>query len=89
VGPMQFEVAAHRMKGELGAEITLERLPYSLARRTTREWAVELDRQSGVEVLARSDGELLALFADTWRLGRTQRDFPDAVLEPLVASTVT
>jgi peptide chain release factor 3 len=89
VGPMQFEVAAHRMKGELGAEITLERLPYSLARRTTREWAVELDRQSGVEVLARSDGELLALFADPWRLGRTQRDFPDAVLEPLVASTVT
>ena len=23
VGPMQFEVAAHRMKGEMGAEITL------------------------------------------------------------------
>jgi peptide chain release factor 3 len=87
VGPMQFEVAAHRMKGEMGAEISLERLPYSLARRTTREWAVELDRQSGVEVLSRSDGELLALFADQWRLGRTQRDLPDAVLEPLVAST--
>jgi peptide chain release factor 3 len=87
VGPMQFEVAAHRMKGEMGAEITLDRLPYSLARRTDRASAVELDRQSGVEVLARSDGELLALFADTWRLGRTQRDLPDAVLEPLVAST--
>jgi peptide chain release factor 3 len=87
VGPMQFEVAQHRMKGEMGAEITLDRLPYSLARRTSREWAPELDRQSGVEVLARSDGELLALFADTWRLGRTQRDLPDAVLEPLVAAT--
>jgi peptide chain release factor 3 len=84
---MQFEVAAHRMKGEMGAEITLDRLPYSLARRTDRASAPELDRQSGVEVLARSDGELLALFADAWRLGRTQRDFPDAVLEPLVAST--
>jgi peptide chain release factor 3 len=87
VGPMQFEVAAHRMKGEMGAEISLDRLPYSLARRTTKEWVAELDRQSGVEVLARSDGDLLALFADTWRLGRTQRDLPDAVLEPLVAST--
>ncbi len=87
VGPMQFEVAAHRMKGEMGAEISLDRLPYSLARRTTKEWAVELDRQSGVEVLARSDGELLAVFADAWRLGRTQRDLPDAVLEPLVATT--
>ena len=86
VGPMQFEVATHRMKGEMGAEIILDRLPYSLARRTTREWAVELDRQSGVEVLERGDGELLAVFADQWRLGRTQRDLPDAVLEPLVAS---
>ncbi|MCW2706200.1 MAG: peptide chain release factor 3 [Frankiales bacterium] len=86
VGPMQFEVAQHRMKGEMGAEVSLDRLPYTLARRTTREWAAELDRQSGVEVLQRPDGEWLALFADTWRLGRTQRDFPDAVLEPLVAS---
>jgi peptide chain release factor 3 len=73
----------------MGAEITLDRLPYSLARRTDRASAPELDRQSGVEVLARSDGELLALFADQWRLGRTQRDLPDAVLEPLVASTDT
>jgi peptide chain release factor 3 len=89
VGPMQFEVAAHRMKGEMGAEISLDRLPYSLARRTSKEWAAELDRQSGVEVLARSDGELLALFADAWRLGRTQRDLPEAVLEPLVAATDT
>ncbi len=87
VGPMQFEVATHRMKGEMGAEITLDRLPYSLARRTTREWVQQLDAQSGVECLLRdTDGQWLALFADVWRLGRTQRDVPDAVLEPLVAS---
>ncbi len=87
VGPMQFEVATHRMKGEMGAEVTLDRLPYSLARRTTREWVTQLDGQSGVECLLRdTDGEWLALFADQWRLGRTQRDFPEAVLEPLVAS---
>jgi len=61
-----------------------------LARRTTREWVVELDGQSGVECLLRdTDGEWLALFADTWRLGRTQRDFPDAILEPLVATADT
>jgi peptide chain release factor 3 len=87
VGPMQFEVATHRMRGEMGAEVTLDRLPYSVARRTTKEWVADLDRQSGVEVLARSDGELLALFADPWRLSRTQRDLPEAVLEPLVAAT--
>jgi peptide chain release factor 3 len=87
VGPMQFEVATHRMRGEMGAEVTLDRLPYSVARRTSKEWVADLDRQSGVEVLARSDGELLALFADPWRLSRTQRDLPEAVLEPLVAAT--
>ena len=86
VGPMQFEVAQHRMANEMGAPVTLDRLTYSLARRTTKEWVAELDRQSGVEVLLRGDGEWLALFADQWRLGRTQRDLPDAVLEPLVAA---
>ncbi|MCW2666631.1 MAG: prfC [Frankiales bacterium] len=87
VGPMQFEVAEHRMNGEFGAAITLDRLPYSLARRTTREWVKHLDPQSGVEVLERGDGALLALFADAWRLSRVQRDLPDVVLEPLVAAS--
>ena len=89
VGPMQFEVAQHRMAGEMGAPVQLDRLSYSLARRTTRAWVADLDRQSGVEVLQRGDGAWLALFADPWRLGRTQRDFPDAVLEPLVAAADT
>jgi len=89
VGPMQFEVAQHRMAGEMGAPVTLDRLSYRLARRTTREWVADLDRQSGVEVLQRADGEWLALFADPWRLGRTQRDFPEAVLEPFVAAADT
>ena len=46
-----------------------------------------LSGQSGVEVLQRGDGALLALFAATWRLSRVQRDFPDAYLEPLVAAS--
>src|SRR6201990_163861 len=32
VGPMQFEVAVHRMAGELSAPISLEFLPYQVAR---------------------------------------------------------
>jgi peptide chain release factor 3 len=87
VGPMQFEVAEARMAGEFSAPVTLDRLPYSLARRTTREWVAQLDPQSGVECLLRGDGTWLALFADPWRLSRVQRDLPDAVLEPLVAAT--
>ena len=32
VGPMQFEVATHRMAAELSAPISLESLPYTVAR---------------------------------------------------------
>jgi peptide chain release factor 3 len=33
----------------------------------------------------RHDGALLALFSDRWRLGQVQRDFPDLLLELLIA----
>ena len=88
VGPMQFEVAEHRMANEFSAPVRLDRLEYTMARVTDREWATVLDRESGVEVLERSsDGELLVLLAGNWRLQRVQRDFPDARLEPLVAAS--
>jgi peptide chain release factor 3 len=89
VGPMQFEVAQHRMAGEFSAPVSLDFLPYQLARLTDRDTAKALTGQSGVEVLERGDGALLAVFADKWRLSRVQRDFPDAYLEPLVAATIT
>ncbi|MEX2291644.1 MAG: peptide chain release factor 3 [Mycobacteriales bacterium] len=88
VGPMQFEVAEHRMAGEFSAPVRLDRLEYSIARRTDRTWAKVLDRESGVEVLERSsDGQLLALFAGNWRLQRVLGDHPEVVLEPLVAAS--
>jgi peptide chain release factor 3 len=88
VGPMQFEVAVHRMANEFSAPIRLEILAYSLARRARREDVATLDRQRGIEVLSRADGALLALFPDRWRLQWVQRDHPDLVLEPLVAGNV-
>jgi peptide chain release factor 3 len=88
VGPMQFEVAEHRMAGEFSAPVRLERLEYTMARLTDREWGKVLDRESGVEVLERiSDGALLALFAGNWRLQRVLRDHEGVVLEPLVAAS--
>jgi peptide chain release factor 3 len=39
-----------------------------------------------VEVLSRTDGELLAIFSDRWRLQSVERELPDAVLEALVVS---
>ena len=75
-------------RSEFSAPARLDRLPYSLARLTDLPTARALAGQSGVEVLTRGDGAVLALFADTWRLSRVQRDFPDALLEPLVAASV-
>ncbi|MGC3022299.1 MULTISPECIES: peptide chain release factor 3 [unclassified Brevibacterium] len=86
VGPMQFEVAEDRMTNEFNAPCTLERLNFSLARRTTPECVPTLARERSVEVLHRSDGELLALFSDRWRLQGVQKNHPDLILEPLVVS---
>jgi peptide chain release factor 3 len=85
VGPMQFEVAEARMTSEFNAPVRLERLDYSVARRTRAEDVAELNSLRGVEVLQRSDGELLALFADKWRAQVVERNQPELMLEPLVA----
>jgi peptide chain release factor 3 len=85
VGPMQFEVAAHRMATEFSAPISLEPLGYSIARRTTVEDAEAVGQQRGAEVLMRTDGTLLALFSDRWRLQSVMADRPELTLEPLVA----
>jgi peptide chain release factor 3 len=85
VGPMQFEVAEERMANEFNAPVRLERLNYSLARRTRPEDVVELNGLRDVEVLTRSDGELLALFPDKWRAQSVERLQPHILLEPLVA----
>ncbi|WAL40299.1 peptide chain release factor 3 [Brevibacterium sp. BRM-1] len=86
VGPMQFEVAEDRMVNEFNAPCSLERLGFSLARRTVPDAVPTLARERSVEVLSRSDGELLALFSDRWRLAGVEREHPDLVLEPLVVS---
>lgn len=86
VGPMQFEVVTARMKAEFNVDTVLEPLGYTLARRTDEASAPELDRQRGVEVFTRSDGAVLALFSDKWRLAFIEKEFGDLTLEPLVAA---
>ena len=62
VGPMQFEVATHRMATELSAPIALEPLPYQVARIVDPEDAEFMNKQVSAEVLTRSDGVMLVLF---------------------------
>ncbi|MGW4248036.1 peptide chain release factor 3 [Nocardia sp. NPDC004722] len=87
VGPMQFEVVTARMQSEFNVETQLDHLPYQLARRTDAESAEELSRQRGVEVFTRTDGAILALFSDKWRLQYITKEMPKLTLELLVAGT--
>jgi peptide chain release factor 3 len=87
VGPMQFEVATHRMEHEFGAPVDLDRLPYSLALRTDEASAPGiLAAARNAEILRRGDGELLAVFPDKWGLRVLQQNKPELTLEPLVAA---
>lgn len=86
VGPMQFEVAAHRMATELSAPISLENLPYQVARVVSPEDAEFVNKQVSCEVLTRTDGVMLVLFSTPWRLEGFQRDNPNIKLGSLVAA---
>lgn len=86
VGPMQFEVAAHRMEHEFTSPIRLEHLQYRAARRLAdpaQRALVDAGRRS--EVLTRLDGTDLALFVEEMDLRLLCRGNPELVLEPLVA----
>ncbi len=87
VGPMQFEVAAHRMEHEFNSPVKLDRLPYSTVRRLVdpaQRGIVDAGRNS--EVLTRTDGTDLALFADDMSMRLLVRRYPELKLEGLVAT---
>ena len=73
------------MANEFNSPIRLSRLDYQVARRTDAAGAAALAGMRGVEVLQRSDGTHLALFADQWRAKVTARDNPEIMLEALPA----
>ena len=85
VGPMQFEVATHRLENEFGAPVELSMTKYNVARRTNEESRAELRAMQGVDVLARSDGTLLALFESEYWLTRLLGERPELLLEKIIA----
>ena len=90
VGPLQFEVVSARLADEFSAPITLDRLDYTLARRTDAAGAEALKGSVGIEVLTRrTDGALLALFPHRWRLQAVAQNKPDLRLDPLIAEGST
>ncbi|MDY6049237.1 MAG: peptide chain release factor 3 [Corynebacterium sp.] len=85
VGPMQFEVMQARLEVEYNVETVTESIPYTVARKTTAATAPELAKQRGVEIFTRTDGTLIALFGDKWRLQFIEKEHPEFELESLVA----
>ena len=89
VGPLQFDVVKHRMENEFRAPVELHTIDYTMARRTDAASAPVLHGLSGAEVMTRrSDGALLMLVHNKWRLRVIEREHPDLVMEPLLAGGV-
>jgi peptide chain release factor 3 len=84
VGPMQFDVAVHRMANEFGTTVALEQTGFREARLTDATTADALVGEPGVRVVRRRDGALLALFENRYRRERLATEHPDWCLDPLV-----
>ncbi|UUY06293.1 hypothetical protein LRS13_10255 [Svornostia abyssi] len=84
VGPLQFEVARHRLEHEFGVRVGLEPTSWTVARRTDEDGAAALKRAGRAEVMVRTDGVLLALFRTPFGAEQTARDHPDILLERML-----
>jgi peptide chain release factor 3 len=84
VGRMQFEVFSHRLQHEFDATPELTPTAYKVARSTDRATAEQLGRSSGVRVMERRDGTLLALFESPYWLERVVADHPDWRLDAIL-----
>jgi peptide chain release factor 3 len=85
VGPMQFEVAVHRLEQEFGAAVELSPTSWKIARRTDEASTAALSAMGGVGVFSRADGTRYALFESPYWLQRIEADHPELVLDRLVA----
>ena len=85
VGPMQFEVASHRLEHEFGAPVELSATTWRIARRTDEASTPALRAMQGVAVYARADDTRYALFESPYWLARVEGDHPELTLERLVA----
>ena len=88
VGALQFDVFSHRLAGEFGAPAEILPAGYQAIRRTDAESLPRLRDIGGIRVLRRSDGTIVALFENRYRLARLEQDEPELTLEPLVAGAI-
>ncbi len=68
VGPLQFEVAEHRMEHEFGAPLSVRPSPWTEARRVSEDDAARLAGLRGTQVARDALGQAFALFENAYRL---------------------
>ena len=77
VGPLQFEVFGHRLASEFNAPAEILTAGYQAIRRTDPASVARLREIGGIRILHRSDGALVALFENRYRLARLESDEPE------------
>ncbi|MGO1384912.1 MAG: peptide chain release factor 3 [Arachnia sp.] len=87
VGPLQFEVASFRMEHEFKAPIHMEPLNFTVARLATSTDVPLLAGRHGLELARRSDGSVLVLLRDAWRLSSLHREVTGLELPALSAGS--
>ncbi|MEO5899584.1 MAG: peptide chain release factor 3 [Ilumatobacteraceae bacterium] len=85
VGQLQFEVFAYRLGSEFGAPTEIRSAPYQAIRLTDKASVDRLRQIGGIRIMNRSDGAIVALFENKYRLQRLESDEPELTLEPILA----
>lgn len=78
VGALQFEVFAHRLRGEYGAEVILEKMPFTMARWVEGDGfrPVNFEGQTSCMLTEDRDGLPVVLFKGDWALEFAIRENP-------------
>jgi peptide chain release factor 3 len=85
LGPMQFEVAVERLRGEFGTDVRIEPLPWQAARVTDAAGAAAVLADAvHSDVLVRGDGTQLAVFPNRFVLERFAARHPDVRLDRIM-----
>ncbi|HZX65394.1 MAG TPA: peptide chain release factor 3, partial [Myxococcales bacterium] len=89
VGALQLEVLQYRLRHEYGAEIILERLPYTVARwiRGNGFDPAAFEQEVDAFCVVDRDQNPLALFKSEWNLSYAQGRHPEWVFSPTVMNS--
>ncbi len=83
IGPLQFEVAVHRLESEFGVRVRLDPLDWRLARRISAQDAASARGSRWAQLLERRDGSHLVAFRTPYALQQFSEEFPAVALDEM------